>query len=123
VTEPAQPPYEGPVAIYHALPHGLHGPMGERPAPSHFVDIEKVLPLKREMLRQHESQQEWLDASQGMSGLTDEMERMGREVGRMSGRYAVAEGFSKHWHLGFAPPAWDPLSALLDGNVQRHESR
>jgi LmbE family N-acetylglucosaminyl deacetylase len=115
-TMPARPAWDGPVAIYHALPHGLRGPMGERPVVSHFIGIEKVFALKRRMLAAHKSQKEWLDASQGMDAYLKEMEATGRAVGRMSGRFAIAEGFSRHSHLGFSPPDWDPLASLLGGD-------
>jgi hypothetical protein len=90
--------------------------MGERPLVSHFVGIEKVFALKRRMLAAHKSQKEWLDASQGMDAYLNEMEATGRAVGRMSGRFAIAEGFSRHSHLGFSPPDWDPLASLLGGD-------
>jgi len=79
----------------------------------------KVLPRKREMLAQHKSQKEWLDVSQGFDAYLDEMERLGREVGRMSGRFSLAEGFTQHSHIGFSPPGWDPLSELLGADVCR----
>ncbi len=118
---PACAPVDGPVAVYHALPSGLRGPTGERPSPSHVVDIETVFATKREMLARHKSQKEWLDVSQGMDAYLKTMEDMCREMGRMSGRFALAEGFRQHWHLGFSPPAWDPLSTLLGTRVHRRE--
>jgi LmbE family N-acetylglucosaminyl deacetylase len=119
VTNPIRGPVEGPVAIYHALPSGLRGPTGERPVASHLVDIGTVFPLKKEMLSRHRSQKEWLDVSQGMDAYLRTMEDLGREAGRMSGRFELAEGFSQHWHLGYSDPGWDPLAALLGGRVHR----
>jgi len=119
LTDPPRPTYDSPVAVYHALPHGLRGSAGERPSPTHFVGIESVLARKREMLAKHQSQKEWLDVSQGFDSYLNEMERLGREAGRLSGRFAVAEGFTQHGHLGFCPPGWDPLSSLLGGAVCR----
>ena len=119
VTVPVRPAYDGPAAVYHCLPHGLRGPLGQMPVPTHFVGIERVLAKKREMLARHRSQKEWLDASQGFDAYLDDMERLGREVGRRSGRFAVAEGFTQHLHLGFAAEGWDPLSELLGAEVCR----
>ena len=117
VTDPPRPPFEGSAAIYHSLPHTLAGPLGERLHPSHYVRIDRVIARKREMLAQHKSQKEWLDASQGMDAYLDEMERIARDVGGMSGSFALAEGFSIHSHAGFSPAGWDPLKALLGGEV------
>ncbi len=119
VTEPPCEPFGGPMALYHALPHGLCGPLGESPVPSHFVGIEEVFGRKREMLAQHQSQKEWLDVSQGMDAYLLDMEKTSRAVGQMSGRFSLAEGFSKHSCAGFAAPDWDPLSALLGDRVLR----
>jgi LmbE family N-acetylglucosaminyl deacetylase len=118
VTEPCRPPFDHPVAIYHGLPHGLRGPLGERPTLSHVVRIDKVSASKRQMLAQHRSQKEWLDVSQGMDAYLNEMERHDREVGRMSGCFQMAEGFMQHSHVGFSPAGWDPLTALLGDNVR-----
>jgi len=117
VTEPPRAPFEGSVALYHSLPHTLCGPLGEPVAPSHFVRIERVLARKRGMLAAHRSQKEWLDASQVMDAYLDEMERIAREVGRLSGSFAAAEGFSIHSPVGFSPAGWDPLKALLGDEV------
>jgi LmbE family N-acetylglucosaminyl deacetylase len=118
-TEPSTEPYEGPLALYHALPHGLRGPLGERPAPSHFVRINEVFSKKCEMLTQHESQREWLDVSQGMDAHVLEMEKTSLTAGTMSGRFTMAEGFTKHFNGGFAAENWDPLSALLGDRVMQ----
>jgi len=72
-----------------------------------------VLARKRAMLACHASQKEWLDVTQGMDAYLDEMERMSREVGRMSGKHEFAEGWRRHSHLGFGPEDFDPISDLL----------
>jgi N-acetylglucosamine malate deacetylase 1 len=118
-SDPPQPPYEAPVAIYHALPAGLRGPLGERPAPTHWVDVAAVLPAKRAMLACHRSQKEWLDVSQGMDAYLTTMEDLTREAGRMSGRFDLAEGFTQHGHLGFSNAGWDPLADMLGSRVVR----
>jgi LmbE family N-acetylglucosaminyl deacetylase len=117
-TDPRSEPYEGPLALYHALPHGLHGPLGEKPVPSHFVKIDEVFAKKREMLAQHNSQREWLGVSQGMVAHVQMMEKTSQMVGSMSGCFNFAEGFNKHFNGGFAEATWDPLSLLLGTHVQ-----
>ena len=112
-TKPAYPTYDTPVAIYHALPHGLKDGLGQSIKPSFFVDIESVLQTKRKMLACHRSQKEWLDTSQGMNAYLNEMEFLSRKVGGMSGCYRFAEGWSQHSHLGFAPLGFNPLKELL----------
>ncbi len=114
VTIPPVSPYEKPVAIYHALPHGLKDELRQSIVPHFFVGITDVLERKRAMLACHASQKEWLDATQGMDAYLDEMEGMSREVGAMSKVQPVAEGWRRHSHLGFGSEDFDPLSQLLD---------
>ena len=111
--DPPSKPYEKPVAIYHALPHGLNDALRQPVVPQSFTDITSVLPRKRAMLACHASQKQWLDETQGMDAYLDEMERMSREVGRMSGRFEFAEGWRRHSHLGFGPENYHPLADLL----------
>jgi LmbE family N-acetylglucosaminyl deacetylase len=116
VTQPARPAWDGPVAVYHSLPHGW-GPMGAKPVVSHFVGIEKFFARKRQMLAAHKSQKEWLDVSQGMDSYLVAMEESGKAVGKMSRRFTVAEGFTRHSPVGFSDPTWDPLVELLGKSV------
>lgn len=115
-TDPPRPTYDSPVAVYHALPHGLRDGLGQLIRPDAYVNIAMVLATKRAMLAQHRSQKEWLDISQGMDAYLAEMESLSREVGRMSGRFEVAEGWRRHSHLGFGPANWNPLADLLKGD-------
>jgi LmbE family N-acetylglucosaminyl deacetylase len=112
-TIPPEAPYDKPAAVYHALPHGLRDALRQPVTPDFFTDITAVLPRKRSLLACHASQKDWLDATQGMDAYLDEMERMSAEVGRMSGKYAYAEGWRRHSHLGFGPEDFDPLQNLL----------
>lgn len=114
-TEPASGVFEDPVAVYHAMPHGLRDGMGQVIKPDAYVDASAVLDRKRAMLACHASQKEWLDASQGVDSYLTEMERMSAEVGRMSGRFAHAEGWRRHTALGFGPGGFDPIKELLKG--------
>jgi len=41
------------------------------------------------------------------------MEEMSREVGRLSGRFRLAEGWRRHSHLGFSAAEIDPLRSAL----------
>jgi LmbE family N-acetylglucosaminyl deacetylase len=113
VTSPDVAIYDKPVALYHALPHGLNDALRQPVVPHFFTDIGPVLDRKRAMLACHASQKEWLDVTQGMDAYLDEMERMSGEVGRMSGKYQFAEGWRRHSHLGFGPEAFDPIANLL----------
>ncbi|MCD6404464.1 MAG: PIG-L family deacetylase [Planctomycetes bacterium] len=127
-TSPAVPPVEGDVTIYHALPYGLHNAMGRRVFAGQYVDAASVLDAKKEMLALHKSQKEWLDASQGLDAYIAAMEEMCAEVGKMSGVFKYAEGWRRHWYLGFAAEDedTDPLSAALgektvtDRNYERN---
>jgi N-acetylglucosamine malate deacetylase 1 len=113
VTEPPRPCWNDPVAVYHALPHGLCDGLGKPIQPDAFVNTEAVLAQKTGMLACHRTQKEWLDVSQGMNAYLAEMERMSAQVGRMSGRFAHAEGWRLHSLLGFGPDGFNPLRDML----------
>lgn len=115
---PPVKPWNGPTALYHAMPHGLRDSLRKRIKPGRYVDITPVLELKRRMLSMHKSQKEWLDHSQGTGTYLSLMESMSGELGIMSGKFEYAEGWRRHSHRGFALPDYDPLSALL-GNACR----
>ena len=100
-------------AVYHALPHGLRDSLRQPVEPDFYTDITSVLARKRALLACHASQKDWLDATQGMDAYLDDMERLSREVGTMSGRFEFAEGWRRHSHLGFGPEDFDPLQDLL----------
>ena len=109
-TDPPCAPVDGEVTVYHALPHGSRGPLGEPVHPSHFVDVGgDVLARKVKMLACHQSQKAWLDRTQGMDSYVQAMEDNARQVGALSGRFAYAEGWRRRLHLGFCGEAVDPL--------------
>jgi LmbE family N-acetylglucosaminyl deacetylase len=123
-TDPARPPVAGEVAVYHALPWGLRGPLREPVRPHFYVDIASTLDLKRRALACHASQKEWLDRTQGLDSYLQTMEDAAREVGRHSGRFAIAEGWRRHSHLGFGAEDFDPIrDALGDTLVYSVEDR
>lgn len=111
--DPPAPPIKGEMTVYHALPYGLKDALRRRVRPGQYVDIASVLGAKRTMLACHVSQKEWLDRSQGLDSYLDTMKAMARQVGELSGRFAVAEGWRRHSHLGFSSADRDPLSEVL----------
>jgi LmbE family N-acetylglucosaminyl deacetylase len=111
--DPPRPPVDQPVTVYHALPYGLRDPLRRPVRPGMYVDVTDVMGTKREMLARHNSQKEWLDVSQGLDAYLKTMEEMSRQVGRMSGRFPYAEGWTRHLHLGFCSEDADPLAAVL----------
>lgn len=113
VTEPVSAPIDNDVVIYHALPHGLRDPLRRRVRPGLYVDIHTVMSRKRRALEAHESQREWLDASQGPGSYVEAMVRMARRVGRMSQRFEYAEGWRRHLHLGFSLRDRDLLAEAI----------
>jgi LmbE family N-acetylglucosaminyl deacetylase len=115
-TMPRRRSIDGEVVIYHCMPHGLRDPLRGRVVPGAFVNTCSVLPVKREALAKHQSQKEWLDASQGLNSYLDTMENLSREVGRISDRFEHAEGWRRHLHLGFSATDSDPLRDALGKN-------
>ncbi len=115
--DPPTDPVQQPVTIYHAQPHGNRDPLGGVVRPSIFVNIEPVMEPKTAMLACHQSQQQWLDTSQGLNSYLEAMHELSREVGGMSGRFAYAEGWRRHHHLGFGSPEANPLVDALGESV------
>jgi len=112
---PCDPPLDaiqGDVSVYHALPYGLRDPLRRTVRAGLYVDVSSVMDRKREMLSAHASQSRWLSESQGVSYL-ETMSAFAREVGRMSGKFDRAEGWTRRNHLGLASGDKDPLNALL----------
>lgn len=117
--EPAHPPIEQAVTVYHAQPHGNCTPLGQIVQPDLYVDIEPVLETKRAMLACHQSQKVWLDETQGMDSYLATMEALNRQVGEMSGCFRYAEGWRRRLHLGFCAAESDPLCEALGEAVVR----
>lgn len=116
-TDPGHAHIEQDVTIYHAMPHGLVGPLRERIEPDLFVNTSSVQAKKRAALACHRSQKEWLDASQGMDSYLVTMEELSREMGRRSGCFEHAEGWRRRLHLGFSARDEDPLTETLGALV------
>jgi len=115
-TVPARPAIDVDVTIYHALPHGLRDGLRRRIVPGAWVNTTPIHATKLAALAEHKSQQDWLDASQGMNSYLKAMDAMSREVGRLSRRFTHAEGWRRHSHLGFSPKETDPLTTALGKN-------
>lgn len=112
-TTPPRPTYAHDVTLYHAMPHGLCDPLRRRIMPGLFVNTTSVHATKLAALAAHQSQQGWLDVSQGMNSYLRSMEDMSRAVGKLSRKFKLAEGWRRHLHLGFSAHALDPLSTAL----------
>ncbi len=112
-TLPARPPVFGNVTVYHAMPHGLRDGLRRRIIPGAFVNTASVHPVKRAALAAHQSQKEWLDASQGLDSYLHAMDQLSVAVGKMSQRFRHAEGWRRHLHLGFSATEADPLRDAL----------
>ncbi|MEM6469461.1 MAG: PIG-L family deacetylase [Planctomycetota bacterium] len=113
VSDPPVEPYFDPVTIYHCQPVGNRTPLGELVRPHFFVDVSELIEEKVRLLACHASQKEWLDQSQGMDSYLQTLRDVNAETGKMSGRFAFAEGWRKHLHWGFCGPDDDPLREAL----------
>lgn len=118
VTQPRRPVFGGDTTVYHALPHGLRDGLNSPVMPESFVDVSRVHATKLEALGEHRSQQSWLDVTQGLSSYLKAMEDTAREVGRMSRRFTLAEGWRRHNPLGFCGADADPLRDALGKNYR-----
>jgi LmbE family N-acetylglucosaminyl deacetylase len=117
-TTPVRRPYGDDVTVYHAMPHGLQDGLRRRVTAGAFVNTAAVQSIKHAALAAHESQQEWLQASQGMNSYLQAMTDMSTAVGRLSGRFTHAEGWRRHLHLGFSASEIDPLKDALGENYR-----
>ena len=120
VTKPRRTAVPGNLTLYHALPHGLRDALNRRVMPEGFVDVTSVHATKLAALSAHQSQQGWLDESQGMTSYLKSMEAVSREVGGLSGRFQLAEGWRRHNPLGFCPAGADPLQEILTTKYRRN---
>jgi LmbE family N-acetylglucosaminyl deacetylase len=113
------PAYFSDITIYHAQPHGNRTPLGEIVSPELAIGIDSVIDVKQSMLAEHRSQQAWLQDSQGMNSYVQTMLDLGREVidihatDRCEKRFAFAEGWRRHLHLGYSSQQVDPLRDVL----------
>lgn len=102
------------VTVYHAQPYSNFTPLRELVTPELFVDVSDLQDRKKAMLACHVSQKKWLDESQGHDSYLVTLSQLDSEVGKLSGgKYAYAEGWRRHLHLGFCGPEDDPLGQAL----------
>lgn len=119
---PPRPVADYDVTVYHATPHSMCDPLRRHVAPGAFVNTTTVQATKRAALAEHQSQQHWLDATQGMASLGDKLDEMARAVGRLSKKFKYAEGWRRHLHFGFSAAEVDPLRAALRENFLVNKS-
>jgi N-acetylglucosamine malate deacetylase 1 len=114
ITDPQRQADNYDCTVYHALPHTLRDQLRHPIIPGAFVNTTSVQEKKREALKAHQSQQNWLDVSQQLNSYLQAMEDVSLTVGRMSKKFAYAEGWRRHLHFGFCGPDTDPLKELGD---------
>ncbi|HZR18884.1 MAG TPA: PIG-L family deacetylase [Verrucomicrobiae bacterium] len=112
-TRPRRAAIDGDVAVYHCMPHGLRDPLRRRVMPGIFVNTGSVHETKLHALARHQSQQQWLEVSQGLNSYLQTMSDMSIQLGRLSKRFKHAEGWRRHLHLGFSRADIDPLRHAL----------
>ena len=112
-SDPPREAYSHDVTVYHAMPHGLRDPLRQRVHAGAYVNTTAVHETKRKALAAHASQKHWLDVSQGMDSYLISMDEFSREVGRLSGKFELAEGWRRHLHFGFSAAEVDPLREAL----------
>ena len=104
---PPRPAITQDVTVYHAQPHGNCDPLGQPVHPQIFVDISSVIDRKAQMLSLHQSQQDWLDESQGMDSYVADHETIvpggRRAFGQVHLRRRLETGI-RIW--GSAPRMW-----------------
>ena len=101
------------LTIYHAIPHSLRDPLRRIVMPEAFVNTASVQETKRAALAEHQSQQNWLDVSQGLDSLGGKVDEVARLVGKCSKKFKFAEGWRRHLHYGFSATELDPLRDTL----------
>jgi LmbE family N-acetylglucosaminyl deacetylase len=83
--------------------------------PQFLIDVESLLPLKRDMLACHASQRAWLQRQHGMDDYLETMEQWARERGALAG-LGAAEGYRQY--VGHPFPETPLLQDLLRDRVR-----
>lgn len=107
------------IALYHALPYGLHDGLSRKIKPHFHIDISTVIERKEAMLSCHASQRNWLDDSQKLDSYLQTMRDMSAQVGKDAGGFAYAEGWTRHNPLGYSSPGFVPLETVLEPYISR----
>ncbi len=119
ISDPPRSSFVGEVAVYHAQPHGNRTPMGELVYPQFAFNIDSVMNRKLAMLECHRSQQAWLQSTQKMNSYLQAMIELGQQASHLAGmNCSYAEGWRKHWHLGFSGPEFSPLETALKAHMK-----
>jgi N-acetylglucosamine malate deacetylase 1 len=119
---PPLPAVMKPMTLYHAQPYSNRDPLRRLVLPEFFVDITDRQADKVAMLAKHVSQKRWLDESQGLDSYLQTLRDLDAEVGRLSGRFAYAEGWRRHLHLGFGAEQDHPLREVLGDRIVEAET-
>ncbi|MDA7915954.1 PIG-L family deacetylase [Verrucomicrobia bacterium] len=101
------------ITIYHAMPHSLCDPLRRRVIAGAYVDCSSTHETKLAALKEHASQQNWLDVSQGMNSYLQTLVTFSKVVGKLSGKFKHAEGWRRHLHFGYASKESDPMKKAL----------
>ena len=112
-TSPSRKAIDQDITLYHCPPHGLRSQLRKLIVPEIYVDIASVMDVKKAMLAEHRSQKDWLDKSQGLGSYVNTMVDLCREMGRLSKKFELAEGWVKHLHMGMSSQDSDPLAHAL----------
>ena len=113
---PSTRPFANKVTVYHAMPHSLRDPLRQRVMAGAFVNATPVRTRQVKALAAHQSQQDWLDVSQGMNSYIQAGEEVSRTLGKLSKKFKFAEGWRRHLHFGFSSEELDPLKDVLGKN-------
>lgn len=119
---PPRPTADYDLTIYHCIPHTMLDPLRRRVRPEIFVNTTSVQAVKRDALIEHQSQQDWLVASQGVNSFVAKADSDARLVGRASKKFKFAEGWWRHLHYGFSAADVDPLREALGRNYLVNKS-
>ncbi|MFW5486062.1 MAG: PIG-L deacetylase family protein [Spirochaetaceae bacterium JB067] len=116
-TIPDTPTFQKEVALYHALPYGLHDGLQNKVKAQFYTDISAVIDKKEKMLSMHNSQRNWLDDSQKLDSYVQTMRDMSHQVGKDSKAFDFAEGWIRHNPLGYSSPQFTPLEDVLEEHI------
>jgi N-acetylglucosamine malate deacetylase 1 len=112
-TQPEQAAISKAVTVYHAQPYFHCDVLGNKIEPQYVIDVSDLMPQKREALAKHISQKKWLDISQGQDSYLQTMTDLDAQLGQLSGLFQYAEGWRRHFHIGFCQANDDPLRDSL----------
>jgi LmbE family N-acetylglucosaminyl deacetylase len=113
---PPRPAADYDLTVYHCVPHTMRDPLRQPVPPEIFVNTSTAQAVKRAALVEHQSQQAWLVASQGMNSFIAKADADAALIGRLSKKFQFAEGWRRHLHYGFSATEVDPLREVLGKN-------